>query len=107
VLFGLVVTSFVHIGGVLLVFSYLVVPAVCATFLVDSIAARFAVGWVIATLASVASLFITTRVDLPIGAAIVCMLGVLLVGVVLVTRLLALAHWQTRTQAATKTHPSN
>ena len=44
-LFGLVVTSFVHIAGVLLVFSYLVVPAVCATFLVRSIPAKFAVGW--------------------------------------------------------------
>jgi zinc/manganese transport system permease protein len=51
-LFGLVVTSFVHIGGVLLVFSYLAVPAVCATYLVNSIVARFAVGWGIATLAS-------------------------------------------------------
>jgi hypothetical protein len=29
-LFGLAVTSFVHIGGVLLVFSHLVVLAVCA-----------------------------------------------------------------------------
>ena len=58
-LFGLVVTSFVHIGGVLLVFSYLVVPAVCATYLVNSIPARFAVGWGIATLASVVSLFVT------------------------------------------------
>ena len=28
-LFGLVVTSFVRIAGVLLVFSYLIVPAVC------------------------------------------------------------------------------
>src|SRR5206468_13089863 len=52
-LFGLVVTSFVHIGGVLLVFSYLVVPAVCATYLVNSIPARFAIGWGIATLSSV------------------------------------------------------
>jgi zinc/manganese transport system permease protein len=78
-LFGLVVTSFVHIGGVLLVFSYLVVPAVCATYLVNSLVARFAVGWTVATLASVASLFITARVDLPIGAAIVCVLGIALV----------------------------
>jgi len=77
-LFGLVVTSFVHIGGVLLVFSYLVVPAVCATYLVNSIIARFVVGWGIATLASVASLFITAKADLPIGAAIVCVLGVCL-----------------------------
>jgi zinc/manganese transport system permease protein len=78
-LFGLVVTSFVHIGGVLLVFSYLVVPAVCANYLVSSTGARFAVGWAIATLASIASLFITAKVDLPIGAAIVCVLAVALV----------------------------
>jgi zinc/manganese transport system permease protein len=86
-LFGLVVTSFVHIGGVLLVFSYLVVPAVCATYLVTSIPARFAVGWGIATLSSVVSLLITAKVDLPIGAAIVCVLGVALVLVTLVARL--------------------
>ena len=85
-LFGLVVTSFVHIGGVLLVFSYLVVPAVCATYLVNSIAARFAVGWGIATLASVVSLFITARVDFPIGAAIVCALGAALVLVEIAVR---------------------
>ena len=89
-LFGLVVTSFVHIGGVLLVFSYLVVPAVCATYLVNSIPARFAVGWGIATGASVVSLFITAKVDLPIGAAIVCALGVMLILVVLWAKLLAI-----------------
>ena len=76
-----------HIGGVLLVFSYLVVPAVCATCVVNSITARFAVGWAIATLASVGSLFVTTRVDLPIGAAIVCALGVVLVLVAIAARL--------------------
>lgn len=86
-LFGLVVTSFVHIGGVLLVFSYLVVPAVCATYLAKSIRARFAIGWAIATLASVISLFITAKVDLPIGAALVCVLGLALVLVVLATSL--------------------
>jgi zinc/manganese transport system permease protein len=86
-LFGLVVTSFVHIGGVLLVFSYLVVPAVCATYLVNTIPARFAVGWGIATLSSMASLFIAVKMNLPIGAAIVCVLGVALVLVTLVARL--------------------
>lgn len=87
-LFGLVVTSFVHIGGVLLVFSYLVVPAVCATYLVNSIVARFAVGWGIATLASVVSLFITAKADLPIGAAIVCVLGIALVLAAIAARFL-------------------
>jgi len=69
------------------VFSYLVVPAVCAAYLVNSIGARFAVGWTIATLASVVSLFITAKADLPIGAAIVCVLGAVLLLVVLATRL--------------------
>jgi zinc/manganese transport system permease protein len=85
-LFGLVVTSFVHIGGVLLVFTYLVVPAVCATYLVNAIGARFAVGWIIATTCSVLSLFITSRVDLPIGAAIVCVFGCALLLTVIATR---------------------
>lgn len=87
-LFGLVVTSFVHIGGVLLVFTYLVVPAVCATYLVNSIGAKFAVGWGIATLSSVVSLAITAKEDLPIGAAIVCALGVALILVAIVSRLI-------------------
>jgi zinc/manganese transport system permease protein len=86
-LFGLVVTTFVHIGGVLLVFSYLVVPAVCATFLVDSFRARFLVGWCIATACSIASLYLTGRVvDLPIGAAIVCVLGLALLLTVVAAR---------------------
>src|SRR5207249_1017138 len=87
-LFGLVVTSFVHIGGVLLVFSYLVVPAVCAAYLVKSFYARFALGWGIATVCSLLSLLLTAKVDLPIGAAIVCVLGVTLVIIVLATTLL-------------------
>ena len=78
-LFGVVVTSFVHIGGVLLAFSCLVIPAVCATYLANSFLSRFLVGWLLVTVASVATLFITTEIDLPIGAAIVCSLGLELV----------------------------
>jgi zinc/manganese transport system permease protein len=83
VLFGFVVTSFVHIGGVLLVFSYLIVPAVCANYLADTLRARLLAGWAVATFASAASLVITVQADLPIGAAIVCVLGLtlLVVGV--------------------------
>jgi len=46
-----------------------VVPAVCATYLVNSMLAKFLVGWGIATLASVLSLVVTAKEDLPIGAA--------------------------------------
>ena len=78
-LFGLVVTSFVQIGGVLLVFSYLIVPAVCANFLATRVPALLAIGWATATLASVLGLYAAYRLDLPTGAAIVCTLGVALI----------------------------
>jgi zinc/manganese transport system permease protein len=87
VLFGLVVTSFVHIGGVLLVFSYLVVPAACAALMASSIPARFAIGWAIATSSSIAGLFLAGKLNLPIGAAIVCVLGAVLLLVALIVRL--------------------
>jgi zinc/manganese transport system permease protein len=74
-LFGWVVTSFVQIGGVLLVFSFLIVPAICANFLVASLRARMILGWIVATVASVAGLYGSYRLDLPTGAAIVCTLG--------------------------------
>lgn len=78
-LFGLVVTSFVQIGGVLLVFSYLIVPAVCANFLVKSLAARLGIGWLTATIGSMIGLYVSYEGDLPTGAAIVCVLGGLLI----------------------------
>lgn len=74
-LFGVVVTSFVHIGGVLLIFSYLIVPAVCAAFLARSIGWRLLLGWSVATVASFFGLYFSFRFDVPTGAAIVCTLG--------------------------------
>lgn len=77
-LFGLIVTSFVQVGGVLMVFSYLIVPAACATFLVPGLPARLLVGWLVATLASMGGLYASFKLDVPTGAAIVCVLGLAL-----------------------------
>jgi zinc/manganese transport system permease protein len=78
-LFGLIVTSFVHVGGVLLVFSYLIVPAACGTYLARSLSGGLVIGWIVATLASVGGLYASFKLDVPTGAAIVCVLGVVLV----------------------------
>ncbi|MEP7249463.1 MAG: metal ABC transporter permease [Spartobacteria bacterium] len=83
-LFGLVVTSFVRIAGVLLVFTYLIVPAVCGINLARSLLNRLLIGWLIALLGGVIGLFLSFQWDLPSGAAIVCTFGVLLVLVGLV-----------------------
>lgn len=77
-LFGLVVTSFVRIAGVLLVFSYLIVPAVCGINLAQSLGKRLLIGWLIALVGGVAGLILSFQWDLPSGAAIVCTFGVLL-----------------------------
>jgi len=86
-LFGIVVTTFVHIGGVLLVFSYLIVPAVCANFLARKLGALLAIGWIVATLASVVGLYSSYKFDFPTGAAIVCVLGAFLVLTIIVAKL--------------------
>jgi len=78
-LFGLVVTSFVRIAGVLLVFSYLIVPAVCGINLAGTFRNRLLIGWLVALIGGVLGLFLSFHFDLPSGAAIVCTFGVLLV----------------------------
>ena len=77
--FGLVVTIFVRIAGVLLVFSYLIVPAVCGVQVARRISHRLLIGWVVALIGGVGGLFFSFYGDLPSGAAIVCTFGVLLV----------------------------
>jgi zinc/manganese transport system permease protein len=85
--FGLVVTSFVRIAGVLLVFSYLIVPAVCGINLAGSLGRRLLIGWLVALLGGVGGLFFSFWWDLPSGAAIVCTFGALLILVSLISLL--------------------
>ena len=80
--FGLVVTSFVRIAGVYLVFSYLIVPAVCGALLSSRIAVRLAIGWGVALVAGVSGLALSTQwesMDLPTGPTIVCLFGLMLI----------------------------
>jgi zinc/manganese transport system permease protein len=80
--FGLVVTSFVRIAGVYLVFSYLIVPAVCGALLSSRTGVRLAIGWVVALIAGIGGLILSTEwasLDLPTGPTIVCIFGALLV----------------------------
>jgi zinc/manganese transport system permease protein len=85
VTFGFVVTSFVRIGGVLLVFSYLIVPAVCGQLLSQRLGVILAIGWIVAAVGGIGGLVASYQFDLPTGAAIVCALGLLLL-VAAVTR---------------------
>ena len=81
--FGLVVTSSVRIAGVLLVFSYLIVPAAAGALLTSSVAGRLLIGWGLGFLVSVAGLTASYLWDLPTGAAVVTTFGALLGAVAL------------------------
>ena len=81
--FGLVVTSSVQIAGVLLVFSYLIIPAVAALIYVRGITERLIFGWVFGVVGSLFGLFLSVLFDLPTGASIVAAFAVLLLIVVM------------------------
>jgi len=73
--FGLVVTSSVAIAGVLLVFSFLIIPAAIGVMFADSLPRQLAIGWISGTLVSAAGLAASFAFDLPTGAAMVCAFG--------------------------------
>ena len=77
--FGFVVTSSVTIAGVLLVFSYLIVPSVAAMLFSRRIGTRLAIGWAMGAVVSAAGIIASFQLDLPTGATIVCTFGVALV----------------------------
>jgi zinc/manganese transport system permease protein len=87
--FGFVVTSSVAIAGVLLVFSYLIVPSVAAMLFSRTIGTRLAIGWTMGAIVTGVGILVSFKGDLPTGATIVCTFGVALA-------LMALARLVTR-----------
>lgn len=77
--FGIVITKSVAMVGVLLVFSYLVVPAVIAQMWSNTIRGRLLLGWLMAVLASIAGIQWSFYSDYPTGPAVVVMLALFLV----------------------------
>jgi zinc/manganese transport system permease protein len=85
--FGVVVTSSVRIGGVLLVFSYLIVPSLAGIALGRTVRAKLLVGWAFGTLVSVLGVVASAALDLPTGATVVCAFGLTLLAFWVVGRL--------------------
>ena len=85
--FGLVVTSSVKIAGVLLVFSFLVIPAVCAMLLADNLQSRLILGWMIGTVGSMLGMAVSYYFDLPTGASVVCVFGLILIFMACIKRI--------------------
>lgn len=84
--FGLVVTSSVKIAGVLLVFAFLVIPAVAAIIAVERTSQRIIFGWVFGVIGCIAGLELSLRLDWTSGPTIIVVFLVLLLLTYLVRR---------------------
>jgi len=86
--FALVVTSSVRIAGVLLVFTYLIVPAALAGVLTRGLGRRLVLAWVLGASLTAAGLYASWEADLPTGPSIIAVFGAAaaLVGIVFALR---------------------
>ena len=75
--FAVVITLAVNIAGILLVFAFLIIPGFSASLLVGSFGVRRILGWVLGLVSSSIGLWLSFIADLPVGATVVSMLGIL------------------------------
>ncbi len=76
-LFGVVITSSARVAGVLLVFTYLIVPAIVASIFIKSVRGRLIFGWIFGTLLSLIGLGLSNQWDMPAGALIVVLFTII------------------------------
>ena len=76
--FGSVITLSVSSAGVLIVFVFLVAPAILSTMLFDSWKAQIIMGWIVGVILSTLGLVLSYVLDLPTGPAIIGTYGALL-----------------------------
>lgn len=75
--FGVVVVKAVLIGGIFLVFTLLIAPAVAAAMFVLSWKGRLLWSWIIGLAGTVAGILISYWLNISNGPAIVCLLGLM------------------------------
>ena len=75
--FGVVVVKAVLIGGIFLVFTLLIAPAVAAAMFVKSWKGRMFWSWIIGLTGTVAGILISYWLNISNGPAIVCLLGLM------------------------------
>jgi zinc/manganese transport system permease protein len=85
--FGLVVTSSVAMAGVLLVFSFLIIPALVGLLSSRAPGRQLMVGWGVGGMAAASGLLASYALDTSTGATMVCAFALVL-GIALVIRVL-------------------
>ncbi len=79
VTFGVVVVKAVSIGGIFVVFTFLIAPASIASLFSTDLKWRLLLSWVTGFLGSVCGIVLSYQFNLPNGPTIVCVLGFCLI----------------------------
>jgi zinc/manganese transport system permease protein len=77
--FGIVITHSVGTAGVLLVFVFLVVPAIASMLITNILWKQLVIGWGLGLFVSIIGLYISYIADIPSGPTVVSFYGVMLV----------------------------
>ena len=78
-LLGIVITLSVQIGGIVVVFAYLIIPATISAIFSSRLGVQLIIIWIATIVASVSGLFFAYYLDFSIGPAIALILGVELI----------------------------
>jgi len=89
--FAVVITLAVMVAGVLVVFALLIIPAFSASLVATGFARRLVAGWALAAAGSAAGLGLAYVADLPVGAAVVSVLGLVPVLAAILPRIAGIA----------------
>jgi zinc/manganese transport system permease protein len=76
--FGIVISLSVPIAGVLLVFSFLMIPAAISGFFASGWNRRIGISWIAGVTGSLLGFFYSYTQNAPTGPAIICILGLFL-----------------------------
>ena len=88
-LFGIVITLSVDVAGVLIVFVFLVAPAIMAISITDRLASQLMIGWGLGLVVTVMGLIASYVWDLPTGPAIIGCYGVVVLAMAALLHALA------------------
>jgi len=75
---GIVVMHSVRIGGILVVFAFLIIPASTSILFTQKWFSRIAIAWIGGTIVTMFGLFFSWKMDVPSGPAVILFLGVFL-----------------------------
>jgi zinc/manganese transport system permease protein len=87
-LVGVVITLSVQMGGVVLVFAYLIMPATISAVLASRLWMQLIIIWITAMSASISGLLFAYYLDFSVGPAIALLLGVELIIAAVISKLM-------------------